>query len=392
MRAVGVFLLWVAILCGAAGAEVTVRLIEPGEGQPVFGEVEVVIEAYATDEEVSSVEVFLDGRSVGELARPPWRTKVAIEAGNRRHRIEVVARGSKGGEARDSVLVQSFRVDDVVDLELQQLYVTVTRSGRRVLGLGKDDFTVLDRGRRQEIVTLAFGDIPFTAILLIDGSVSMDRPLAKAARRGAKALMAGMTPLDEAKAMLFSDHLVAATPFTSDPAVLGAVFAEQSSGGTALNDHLYWAVRLLERRNGRRVVVLLSDGRDVHSVLDMEQVRQAALRGQTMIYWVRLILGGQGGPVSTNLRTLGAGRRQLELLHETVEESGGRILTSRDGADVETALAEILRDLREQYAIGYYPDPALDDGSWRPVAVDLRGGGMKVRTVAGYVDYGPSDD
>ncbi len=392
MRPAGILLLWVAVLGGTAAAEVSVRLTEPGAELPVFGQVEVVAEAHATGEDLLSVEVFFDGRSVGRLARPPWRMTVAVEEANQEHRIEVVARGSAGGEARDSVLVQSIHVDDVVDLELQQLYVTVTRAGQRVFGLGKGDFTVLDRGRRQEIVTLAFGDVPFTAILLIDGSVSMHRPLAAAARRGAEALIAGMTALDEAKAMLFSDHLVAATPFTSDPAALGTVFAEHPAGGTALNDQLYWAVRLLERRNGRRVVVLLSDGRDVHSVLDMEEVRESVRRGQTMIYWVRLILEGQGGPVATNLRSLGASRRQIELLRETVKESGGRILTSRDGAGIEQALAEVLQDLREQYAIGYYPDPALDDGSWRPVAVDLRGGGMKVRTVAGYVDFGRSED
>ncbi len=83
MRPAGVFLLWVVILCGTASAEVTVWLTEPGAGLPIFGEVEVVAEARGTGEAVVSVEVFLDGRSVGKLARPlgldkarirPWTT------------------------------------------------------------------------------------------------------------------------------------------------------------------------------------------------------------------------------------------------------------------------------------------------------------------------------
>lgn len=160
MRPAGVFLLWVVILGGPATAEVTVRLTEPRAGLPVFGKVEVTAKATATGEDVLSVEFFLDGRSVGKLAQPPWRMTVAIEETNQEHRIEVVAQGSEGGEVRDSVLVESIHVDNVVDLELQQLYVTVTRAGRRVFGLGEDDFTVLDRGQRQEIVTLAFGDLP----------------------------------------------------------------------------------------------------------------------------------------------------------------------------------------------------------------------------------------
>ncbi len=286
----------------------------------------------------------------------------------------------------------SIRIDEVVDLELQQLYVTVTRAGRRIPGIERGDFTVTDRGKEQRIVTFAFGDIPFSAVLLVDHSVSMEEPLASAARRAAKAFVAGMAPLDEARAMAFSDRLMAASPFTDEPAVLVRALSSGGPGGTALNDHLYWAVRLLERRHGRRVVVLLSDGHDVHSVLGMEQVQAAVRRGQAMIYWVRLILQGKGAPFSTNYRTLDGARRQLELLRQTVRESGGRVLTSRDGAGVEAALAEILEELREQYAIGYYPDPALDDGSWRPVAVSLAGGGAKVRTAAGYFDVPRSDD
>ncbi len=381
------------VLCRAAAGEVSVRLTSPSAGVVALGEVEVAAEPLAEGEELARLEFYVDALRVGSLTEPPWRLTVEIGGVGREHRIGVVAYGTEGGEARDSVLLPPFRIHDTVDLELQQLYVTVTRAGRRVPGLERGDFTVLDRDQRQRIVTFAFGDIPFSALLLVDASVSMERnDMAAAARRAAEGFAAGMTPLDEARAMVFSDHLVAASPFTSDPESLAATLAPQELGGTALNDHLYWAVRLLERRNGRRVVILLSDGRDIHSVLDMEQTRAAVRRSQAMIFWVRLTTHGQGGPISTNYRDRDQGRRQLELLRKTVRESGGRTLTSRDGSAIEAALAEILDELREQYVVGYYPDPRLDDGRWRSVAVQLRGSGMKVRTAAGYVDFDRSDE
>jgi VWFA-related protein len=77
----------------------------------------------------------------------------------------------------------------------------------------------------------------------------------------------------------------------------------------------------------------------------------------------------------------------LEALEQIVEESGGRALEVASVEDVGPAFAEILAELREQYALGYYPDPRRNDGSWRKVEVDLAGGrGLRVRTRAGYVD------
>ena len=289
------------------------------------------------------------------------------------------------------MLVESIHVDEVVDLELQQLYVTVTRAGERVLGLKHDDFTVLDRGERQEIVTLAFGEVPFTAILLIDGSVSMDEPLSAAARRGAKAFAAGMTALDEAKAMLFSHHLIAASPFTADPAVLGAAVASEAPGGTALNDQLYWAVRLLERRNGRRVVVLLSDGRDVHSVLDMAQVREAVRHGQTMIYWVRLILEGQGGAhVQQFPHHRATASASSSCCAGRSRESGGRILTSRDGFGHRDGAGRDPPGAAR--AVRHWLLPAAA-ARRRQLAADFRraprGGALKVRAAAGLRGLSP---
>jgi len=75
------------------------------------------------------------------------------------------------------------------------------------------------------------------------------------------------------------------------------------------------------------------------------------------------------------------------MLIDTVLETGGRIVTLASIDQAEAAFREILAELREQYVLGYYPDNALNDGSWHKVTVRLRAAGLRVRTRGGCLDY-----
>ncbi len=79
-------------------------------------------------------------------------------------------------------------------------------------------------------------------------------------------------------------------------------------------------------------------------------------------------------------------RHLYRMLGRIVRGSGGRIVTVGSVAGIERAFTEILAELREQYALGYYPDPRRNDGSWRQVKVELAKRGLKLRTREGYVD------
>jgi Ca-activated chloride channel family protein len=272
--------------------------------------------------------------------------------------------------------------------------VSAGEQGPRVLDLDRDDFTIVDDGDRQQVVTFARGDIPFTATLLIDASASMYGAKLEAATEGARSFVRGMAPLDQAKVMAFSHRILSESPFTDSADVLaGALSGTQAWGGTAINDHLYLAIKTLEARQGRRVVVLLSDGVDSHSALTMEQVQEQARRGQTLLYWLRLTRPGdvmapdaKGVRLTSAWRTADEYRRQLEVLVDTVEESGGRIVPVQSLEEIRPAFAEILRELREQYVLGYYPTSSRDDGSWHRVRVSVARPGVEVRAHRGYID------
>lgn len=375
-----------------ADEPITVSLDRPDPFQPAFGE--VVIEAVVVSPEPLERVVFhVDGVAVGELAEPPWRFETHLGDDVGEHRFDVVAYGRSGATGSGGLTTPGIRIDDELDIGLQQLYVTVTRGGVRQLDLDRDDFVVLDDQASQRLVTFERGNIPFTALVLVDSSTSMRGEKLVSALRGAQTFFDGMRPLDEGKLMVFSDRVLHVTPFTTYPAILGAGLAGvEAEGGTALADHLYLALQQLEERQGRRVVLLLTDGVDSHSVLVMGDVLRLARRSQALIYWLRLpYRAGRPADEMPAVRTAWHDaedyQREITTLEKTVLESGGAIQPLGTLEEIAPAFGEILAELREQYVLGYYPSTSRRDGRWHRVRVRVDLAGAEVRTRGGYLDF-----
>jgi Ca-activated chloride channel family protein len=377
-----------ALASQAAALEVWIERPRPSEF--VFGQVEVLVRA-APEEEVGTVQVLVDGRQVALFDRPPFRVAVDVGQENTEHEFKVLVRSLTGEEKTAAVVTPALQIDEVVDLGLQQLYVTVSGFGKSVLDLEETDFRVLDEGKRQEIVTFERGDIPLTATLLLDCSLSMKGDRLTAALRGANEFVEGMKPLDQTMVLLFSDRLLRVTEFSEDRDLLSRALTDvEAAGGTSINDHLFLALSQLETEQGRRVVVLFSDGSDVHSVLPMEGVLQKARSSQALIYWIQLRDQGEASEVreyTSSWRNVEANRREFKDLRQAIQESGGRIEVVDSLEGLEEAFAGILKELREQYVLGYYPSQAKHDGAWRNVRVKVDRNNLDVRTREGYFDY-----
>ena len=395
-----------------AVAQVPVTMVEPGPGTPLFDQVDLEVRLGTGAEEVERVEFFVDDRKVGTATSAPWRVSTDVGSENRDRRVVAVAYGSRTEVGRAERIAAAIPVHETVDLELQQLFVTVTgRDGQRVVDLDRSAFSIRDDGKRQEIVTVAGGEIPFTAALILDGSRSMAGPPLAAALAGTRRFVEGMAENDEAKVLVTSDRVLASSPWTDSGAVLSETLdATRATGGSAILDHLFLGLQLLEDRLGRRVLILLSDGWDLHSALTEEQVRQVARRSQAMVYWVRMgsegpgprgpsrhahswVEGGGGNEAQRTVavplsvwRDREGWQSIVHRLEQIVEDSGGRIVAIQNLGQIEAAFADILQELREQVALGYYPNPRRNDGSWRDVKVRAEGRGLKLRTRKGYID------
>lgn len=375
----------------AASEPPEVWIDSPTSLTPAIGEVEVVV-SVVSEEQIATVEIFVDGESKGILIRPPYRVRLDTGSENESHLFRVVARTVSGLEGAREVRTPALQVDDAVDLELQQLYVTVTSNGQRRLDLKRADFRVVDDGDEQEIVTFESGEVPLTAMLLLDCSLSMKGERIEAAFAGVSEFLDGMAELDRAMLLLFSDRVLHMTEFSDQKDLLAASLGDvQAAGGTSLNDHLFLGLSKLDAEQGRRVLIVFSDGSDAHSALPMEEVLHKARTSQALIYWVYLIEeGADPGKVPQYLnawRDIPAHEREFRALRRAVNESGGRIKVVDSPDQLRTAFAEILGELREQYVLGYYPSNSRNDGAWHNVRIRVRGENLSIRTRDGYLDY-----
>lgn len=394
-RLVPMIVLTLLLLAAFEGGaeEIWVTILEPRDGEFAIGELDVVVEVVARAD-VSEVEFQLDGRAIGTLTMEPYRLHVDLGEKNTSHRFSVVARDVEGNQAIHAVTTQPIPIASDYEVELQQLYVSVTRRGERVVDLTREAFSVVDDGNPQELVTFARGDIPFTAVLLIDASASMHGEKIESAIAGAASFVHGMKDLDLAQVMVFSDQLLSSTPITDAKGVLTAgLSGTEARGGTALHDHLFVALALLEQRQGRRVLVVLSDGVDTHSVLPIQRAFEMARRSNTLVYWIR-IARATSDPESYEQRNLSSAlknseqyKHQLDVLFDIVNHSGGRIFRVTSPEQIGPVFINILEELREQYVLGYYPNNRRNDDQWHRVKVRVEAADVDVRAPRGYVDH-----
>jgi Ca-activated chloride channel family protein len=364
---------------------IPVTITHPTPNQAVFGEIEIAA-VVDSEADVDRVEFYVDDRLVGLVTRPPYRALIDVGEENIDREFRAVAFGAWGGRGISLVDTSQVEFEEEVEIALKQLYVTITRSGNPVTDLESGNFTVIDNGDKRKLVTFERGDVPLTAVLLVDASESMKKGYIEATTSGSRAFLTRMNPLDQAMLMLFCDRTLAATPFSQQTEeLLRPLNGTPYVGGTALNDHLYAALKVLDRQQGRRVVILLSDGRDVLSTLRMEDVMWKVRRSDAVIYWIRLLKRGRGS-FSSAWRDYEENSREQEDLERAVKQSGGRIVALAGIDEIEGAFDDIMTELREQYVLGYYPSDRSNEGRWRPVKIKVDAFGAKVRYSTGYID------
>ncbi|MEM1245628.1 MAG: VWA domain-containing protein [Acidobacteriota bacterium] len=397
MKRLGALLLVLGGLCATVssaqvGGRPEVEITSPSAQQPAFGLVEIRADV-SSSTPISQVECFVDGRSLGVRRDLPFRWITDVGNDNEERIIEIEVETIVGAKARAELRTPRIEVDEVLEVDLLQVYALVEKNGERRTDLPRSAFRIVDdHGHDQDVVSFESGDLPLSAALLVDSSASMGGPRLEAALAGVHAFASGLREEDEAMVALFSDQILRLTPFTNDAVALeDQLLGVQAVGTTALNDHLYYALGRLDEQLGRRVVVLLSDGDDITSVLPMEDVLWRARRSQALLYWIRLDEGAVEGAApkprrfTSTWRSADDNASELEALRSAVEESGGREIVVSKLEDLEGSFADVLAELRDQVLLGFHPSDRRHDGSWRPFRVKVQGG-YRVRARAGFVD------
>lgn len=268
------------------------------------------------------------------------------------------------------------------DATLVRLLVSVKDgNGAPVGSLESGNFTVFDTGVRQQISLFEqHTDLPLSISVLIDtsGSTGKDLDYEKdAVARFLRALLRDANPDDSAAVYGFNHEVTLLTSFTQREGRLrDSLDGLRGSSGTSMYDAVYLAARTLEDREGRHVIVIVTDGGDTTSKIEFREALESAQFADTTIYPVLVI------PIQNEVgRNLG-GERALERL---AEDTGGRVFTPNIGEQLDAAFTEILNDLRTQYLIGYYPRGLPENPpEFRPVRVEVDQPDLRAVTRSGY--------
>ena len=246
-----------------------------------------------------------------------------------------------------------------------------------------------DSGRPQELSYFGTERRPLAVAVVIDSSFSMKGEPIAAAREAAIRFVKTLAPEDRAMVVSFSDDVRVLRDLTGErDAASAAIASVDARGGTALYDAIYQVADRLSREEGRKVIVLLSDGRDEAqnglepgSLHTFEEALEKSLRSEVILFTI-----GFGKKLESERDFYG--RVSLkEILDRLAGDSGGISEFPQRPSQLKTAYELIGEELRNQYSLGYTPQPLRLDGQWHPIKCELKDPALRVITRRGY--YAP---
>jgi Ca-activated chloride channel homolog len=273
---------------------------------------------------------------------------------------------------------QTFKVD----VKLVNVYVTVQdQHGSPVAGLTKDNFKLSEDGVPQNIAV--FGresELPLSILLSIDASLSTkkDMPLELASAR--KFAHDIVRPTDRLAVFQFSERVDQLTGFTSNLQTIDAGIARVRTGAaTALYDAIYLGSRSLSGREGRKVMVVVTDGGDTMSQEDYQTALRAAQQAEAMVYSIIIV------PIESSAgRDTGGEHALIQISNDT----GGKYFYASGMGQLDEAFRKVSEELRTQYLLGYYPVKRFASSDFRRLDVDVKqdssAGPLQARHRTGY--------
>jgi VWFA-related protein len=260
-----------------------------------------------------------------------------------------------------------------VDVRLVDVYASVYDShGNPVDGLTQDRFQVLDDGVAQKIKSFEAISGDLTCAILLDTTGSMRDSLG-AVKNGIVSLLDEMRPNDSAALFGFSTGVEKLQDFTTDKAVVKrAVLRTRAGGETALFDSIVEVAGELSEKQGKKALVLFTDGADNASRLVADSAIRKALRAGVPIYAV-----AEGDALHES--------KLLVQLQSLAEKTGGICYRAKNPKDVTRVFADIQAELKHLYMLTYTPPPNPDRTKWRTIQIQVGNGKeFRVRGKQGY--------
>jgi Ca-activated chloride channel family protein len=255
------------------------------------------------------------------------------------------------------------------------LATVLDKDGRLVPDLVQEDFTLLDNGKPQELVFFQNDVQPFTVVVMMDFSFSMNANL-KLLKAAAEQFILRLLPSDRAQVGAFSDKIMFSGTFTSDRDDLVSALDDLQFGNpTRLYDAIDASIDILDEAEGRKVVLVFTDGDDTASRRGFGHVLDKAREKEVMVYAIGLqseFFNGQ-----SMQRT-----RPDRSLRRIADETGGGYFELKRTDELAPTFTRVAQELHSLYALGFTPTTL--DGKEHKLEVRAKPG-MNVRARRTYI-------
>jgi len=356
-------------------ARVAVRVLP--QPDPAAGQVRVKVAVQSIGGGLAKkVELYLDAKKVGSWLAPPYEATIPFADYARGSILRATAVTEDGKEANDirmlkgpSTTVESVRVD-VVQLHVSAL----DKDAHFVKGLTREDFKIQEDGRPEEMTGFEVAEnLPLNIGLVIDSSGSMEKGMPFVREACAELFKGLMRQKDQGFVLEFRDRPKFLQELTSDSASLQRASHDlRAAGATALYDAVILGLYQFRTLQGRKALVVVTDGDDNRSHVEYDTLLRYARSAGAPIYFIAVNI-----PLTDF--------KSRKIIHEIAKESGGDVFSIGSASKIGEVTRRIEEELRSQYVLAFRSNSQKPPGEYRAITVALNKPGITARTIRGYI-------
>ncbi len=360
-RCLLLFLVFCVLPVGAQDLErrrgFSVAITSPANQEIVFGRTRISAEVTIEDlTDVAQVEFKIGENTIFVDNEPPFETWYDFGDAPKSFIVRAIAHHVDEISVSDAIVTRRSRFTQIERVNRVVLWINVTdREDRPVTDLDRNDFKVFEANSEQKILDFYLEDRPIQLAIVLDSSGSMVDKIEEV-HEAASAFVDTLRPEDSALIIDFDENVFLIQDLTSDREELKQSLSSTTPlGATAMYDALHASYRKLGGLEGRKAIVLLTDGEDNTSQFSYNRVLDEAKANHTLIYTIG-IGGGTGAP-------------RKGVLKEFAEVTGGRAFFVKKASDLGEVYRKIAEELRTQFYLTYSTDNDKWNGRWVPLKV-----------------------
>ena len=322
------------------------------------------------------IELFLDDKKMASWTAPPYEATIPAAQFANGTLLRATAVTADGQEANDirmlkgpQTTVESVRVD-VVQLHVSAL----DKEGRFVRGLSQNDFSIKEDGKPEEMSGFELAEnLPLTVGLVVDGSGSMEKSLPFVHEASSALFKNLIHTKDQGFVIEFRDKAKFLQELTGDsPSLQRAATDTRAEGATALYDAVVLGLYQFRALQGRKALIVITDGDDNRSHVDFDTLLRYARSAGAPVYFLAV-----GIPLTDF--------RSRKVTKQIAEESGGLVFHMSNAEKIADVTRQIEEELRSQYILAFRSDSPKPPGEYRSIAVAIAKPGVTARTIRGYI-------